>query len=827
MPSYRALPVPSGLNGVLADDADKDAWILTYDGFDPHLEGRREALFTVGNGFFATRGAASNATADCVHYPGTYVAGGYNRLVTEIAGCAIEIEDLVNVPNWLPFDVGTTHEGELAWFNLRGSAEVVDYRQDLDLRRGLYRRLVRFRDLQGRLTRVEEERFVHMEYRHFAGQQVTVTAENWSGSVTIRVAIDGAISNAGVPRYRPFNGQHLRTLEAVAEAETMLLEAETTQSHLHVAQASRVRFFREEEAIDPSRDTLSEPSYIGQQAEILLDQGMSVTAEKIVALFTSRDRASTDPRTEAMTAVLRAGRFHELLESHALAWAHLWRRCDLGAIRVKDEERCATQRIIRLNIFHVLQTASPHTIDLDAGIPSRGWHGEGYRGHIFWDEIFVMPLLNVRLPDVARALLLYRARRLPEARAAATKAGYRGAMFPWQSGSDGREETDLAYLSPRSGRFITDNTHLERHVGAAIAFNVWHYQEATGDADFLHDAGAKLMLEIARFWASAAQWNAARGRYELRGVIGPDEFHDAYPGETEPGVDNNAYTNVMAVWCIERALALFEILPAERCRQLRETYGLEKAELDLWDDVSRKMFVPFHEDGIISQFEGYEALEELDWAAYRLEYGDIKRLDLILEAEGKSPNSYKLSKQADVLMLFYLFSTETLAALFARLGYAFSGATISKNVAYYLARTSHGSTLSGVVDAWVLARSDRLHSWEQFKQASRCDVDDEGGMTSEGVHLGAMAGSADLLQRCYTGLELRDGQLCFNPLLPAELLNMQFRLRYRQNSLLIEITQDALTVSSDASAADPITVRVGDRTSRIGPGESVSFATPR
>ena len=607
----------------------------------------------------------------------------------------------------------------------------------------------------------------------------------------------------------------------------MVLEVETKQSCLHVVEASRVRFYQAEKPIEPERETISAPDSIAQQVVIRLAQGASVTGEKIVALCTSRDRAIADPRTGTLTAVARAGRFQELFNSHAIAWAHLWARCDLGSIRVKDEERCATQRIIRLNIFHVLQTASPHTIDLDAGVPSRGLHGEGYRGHIFWDEIFVMPLMNVRLPDVARALLLYRARRLPEARAAAEKAGFRGAMFPWQSGSDGREVTDLAYLSPRTGHFITDNTHLERHVGAAIAFNVWHYYEATGDADFLHDAGAKLMLEIALFWASAAHWNAERGRYELRGVIGPDEFHDAYPGADQPGLDNNAYTNLMAAWCIERALDLFTILPAERCRQLRETYGLEQAELDLWEAVSRKMFVPFHEDGIISQFEGYEALEELDWAAYRSKYGDIQRLDLILEAERKSPNSYKLSKQADVLMLLYLFSSETLAALFARLGYPFSGAMIPKNIAYYVARSSHGSTLSGVVDAWVLARSDRLHSWEQFKEALRCDIDDEGGMTAEGVHLGAMAGSADLLQRCYTGLELRDGQLWFNPCLPAELLHLEFRLRYRRNSLLVEITQDALTVSSDASAADPITVRVGDRASKIGPGGRASFVTPR
>ena len=150
---------------------------------------------------------------------------------------------------------------------------------------------------------------------------------------------------------------------------------------------------------------------------------------------------------------------------------------------------------------------------------------------------------------------------------------------------------------------------------------------------------------------------------------------------------------------------------------------------------------------------------------------------------------------------------------------------IPKNIAYYLELNSQGSTLSGVVDAWVLARSDRRHSWDQFKQALRCDVDDEGGMTAEGVHLGAMAGSADLLQRCYTGLKLRDGHLWFNPCLPAELLNLEFQLRYRRNSFLIRITQDALTVSSDASVAEPVTIRFGEQTTTIGSGEQVRFET--
>src|SRR5690606_31627367 len=155
----------------------------------------------------------------------------------------------------------------------------------------------------------------------------------------------------------------------------------------------------------------------------------------------------------------------------------------------------------------LLQVASPHCADLDAGVGARGLHGEAYRGHVFWDELFIFPLLNMRMPDITRALLMYRYRRLDAARRAARRAGYRGAMYPWQSGSDGREETPVQYFNPRSGRWIPDNTHLQRHVGAAIAYNIWQYFQVTGDVDFLADVGAEMFLEIARFFASISTYS--------------------------------------------------------------------------------------------------------------------------------------------------------------------------------------------------------------------------------------------------------------------------------------------------------------------------------
>ena len=304
-----------------------------------------------------------------------------------------------------------------------------------------------------------------------------------------------------------------------------------------------------------------------------------------------------------------------------------------------------------------------------------------------------------------------------------------------------------------------------------------------------------MIFEIARFWASIASYNPDLDRFEIIGVMGPDEYHDGYVGADGPGLRNNSYTNVMAVWVLSRAIDLLELLPEPRRTELRERLSLDDDEIGRWTEVSHKMRIVFHRDGIMSQFEGYEDLAELDWDGYRSRYGDIARLDRILESEGKTPNSYKASKQADVLMLLYLFSTNELQEIFERLGYRFDRDIVRRTIDYYLSRTSHGSTLSRVVHSWVLSRSDRERSLEFLEDALRSDLDDvQGGTTGEGVHLGAMAGTVDLVQRCYLGIETRDNVLWFDPHLPQEIRMLSLNLRYRGRVINAVVEDGHLTV---------------------------------
>lgn len=794
-----------------------NGWELAFDGFDPRAEALREALCTLGNGYFATRGAAAHAVADGVHYPGTYLAGGYDRLVSQVAGRDVENEDLVNLPNWLPLTFRLVSDGP--WFDLR-AVELLAYRQVLDLREGLLVRDVSFKDGGGRRVRLRERRLVHMGRPYLAALELTLTAEGWSGPVEVRSGLDAQVANAGVARYRALAGRHLEPLDArVDDDGTLFVRARTVQSRLEVALAARTTA-----SVDAPRRAVVEPGRAAHDLTLRLEDGRPVTVEKVVALRTSRDWAISEPGLAARQAVARAGDFESLRAGHALAWRHLWRRFDLA---LETADPAATERtalLLRLHVFHLLQTASLHTTDLDVGVPARGWHGEAYRGHVFWDELFIFPLLNWRLPEVTRALLLYRYRRLDEARALARAEGLEGALFPWQSGSDGREETQRVHLNPRSGRWVPDETHLQRHVNAAVAYNVWEYYQVTGDVDFLAYHGAEMLLEIARLWSSLAALDPGTGRYSIAGVVGPDEFHTRLPGAAAPGLRDNAYTNVMAVWTLCRAREALDLLSHERRDDLREAIGLRDEELARWDDISRRMRVVFHEDGVISQFDGYERLEELDWGAYRAKYGDIHRLDRILEAEDDTPNRYKVSKQADVLMLFYLLSATRLRELFERLGYAFDLEVIPRTIDYYARRTSHGSTLSRVVDAWVLSRVDRPRSWRLFQEALESDVADiQGGTTAEGIHLGAMSGTVDLVQRCYTGIVTRDDVVWFDPQLPDELRCLRMTIIYRGLTLDLRFTHDALEVQARPSNARPIRIGVRGGLHDICAGEARRF----
>jgi len=793
-----------------------DPWTLAYSGFDPAHEGHREALTAVGNGYLGTRGAAPESAADGVHYPGTYLAGVYNRLTSVVDGRVVEDEHLVNAPNWLLLDLCI--DGGPWWSS--GGLTATSERRELDLRRGVLTRAVVLADSRGRRLRVTQRRLASMERPHLAALETRLVADGWSGTVTVRSGIDAGVRNANVAEYAALANRHLTRVEASEPVpDVLVVHAETSQSGIRIATAARTTVTGAPAArrggIERGADRFA------QDLDVKLTDGAPVVVDKTVAVTTSRDAAMASPVLGALAQLADTGGFVDLLPGHEAAWRRLW---DRFAVRL-DADR-DVQLVLNLHVFHLLQTVSPNTVGLDAGVTARGLHGEGYRGHVFWDELFVLPVLDDHLPELVEALLDYRWRRLDAARRAARRLGLRGALFPWQSGSSGREETPAQLFNQRSHRWMPDNSSRQRHVGLAVAVNAWRHFETTGDTAWLAQRGGELIIEVARLFVSLATHDPATDRYHIDGIMGPDEYHDAYPDSPGSGLRDNAYSNVLAAWVCQQASDVLDVLAGHAADELADRLGVDVAEVAAWDALSRRLTVCFHDDGVISQFDGYDQLSELDWDHYRSTYGNIGRLDLILEAEGDTTNRYKLAKQADVLMLLYLLGPDQLLVRLARLGYAVTHADLARTVDYYLARTAHGSTLSRVVHASVLARLDPDQAWDLFRSALAADLDDtQGGTTAEGIHLGAMAGTVDLVTRTFAGMQRQGEALLFAPNLPAPLRAAVFGVHHRGRRVDVQLDARSLRLTASPGSGQPVVVSVGGTETALHPGETIDVAS--
>jgi len=779
-------------------------WKLTYNKFNSEEESLREALCTLGNGYFGTRGAVSETMATKVHYPGTYIAGVYNSIPTEVAGRTILNEDFVNCPNWLMFNY-RIEDGP--WFN-RLKVKILTWKMELSLRKGMLSRRLRWQDEQGRITLVENHRLVSMAHPHCGALRCSITPENYDGKITIRSGLDGLIINAGVDRYKQLNSKHLEPYAHGSFGDDgIFLQMQTIQSKIQITEAMRTRVSRGSELIHPEMHVISH----GRQRiihEFTLDvkKGERHSVEKLVSIYTSRDHGVADDCAMAQETVGQVESFEILYRAHKAKWKALWKRFD---IQVEGDD--FVQLVLRLHAFHLLQSASTYNEDLDAGLPARGLHGEAYRGHIFWDEMYVFPFYNLHAPEITRALLMYRYRRLQAAKEHAQNNGYKGAMYPWQSASTGEETTQIIHLNPLSGTWGPDYSSLQRHVSIAVAYNTWTYYYSSGDRDFLDRYGAEMMVEIAHFWASMVTLNKKTKRYEIEGVMGPDEFHEKYPGAEQGGLKNNAYTNVMVVWVIKKVLHILEEMLIEEDRYaLLLKVGVTAEDLVLWKAIVCKMAVPMDEDGLIHQFEGYMDLEELDWEDYRRRYDNIHRVDRILKAEGLSPDSYKVAKQADVLMLFYVLSEKELKEIFERLGYGFNKEIMRRNFEYYFPRTSHGSTLSLVVHAYV---ADLVGHQEKaagyLVEALKSDIyDTQGGTTQEGIHAGVMGGTLDLFLRSFGGLVISEDRICLNPRLPEQWSRIQFNVRYKNIWFNVDISQNKIIVCAELLQESPLQVSI-------------------
>jgi beta-phosphoglucomutase family hydrolase len=760
----------------------EQSWHLTYHGFHEDDERLREAMTTVGNGYFGARGSLeSESITDNKHNPGTYVAGLFDRAGTEVHGKTIYNNDFVNCPNWTK---ATVHVGGGPRLSPH-TCEVIGYRQWLDLKQAILHRSVTYRDGQGRITAVTTKRFASMAHAHLGAQSISVKSENHQEEIQIRLSIDGDVKNYLVERYRDLEQQHIEVTKCEKRDDGAYLEARTLNSDHAICMRSR----SSARSGDAKREVETSEQSVTETYTFTGGDGSVCEVDKMVAIYTGKDFDTEDPQKAADELIASIGAMDQEEDKHKERWRELWDRADV----VIEGDRFA-QRIARLHTYHLLATASPHNTKLDVGLPARGLHGEAYRGHIFWDEVFILPFYVQRFPEIARSHLLYRYRRLDKARELAKKVRCEGAMYPWQSADTGGPESQELHYNPKSGEWDPDLSDLQRHISISISYDVYTYFYASNDSEFLHDYGMEMLLEIGRYWASKATYDESDGRYHIEGVMGPDEFHEKYPEAPmdQGGFRDNAYTNIMAAWLLHKIAETYGELSPEQKDAMANKIGFQESEIEKWNDVLSKLTVVFADDYVMSQFDGYMELKELDWDKYQEKYDNIRRMDRILKAEGDSPDKYKVSKQADVLMTFYLLAPEQVENILELMGYPGKNGRelLRRNYDYYVKRTSHGSTLSWIVHADILSYIDehKNDQWKWFVEALRSDIfDTQGGTTLEGIHCGVMAGSLDIIVSGFCGISLFRDHIDAAPHLPDDWKRVAFCIQNQGVDFRVEV----------------------------------------
>ncbi|WP_261807422.1 glycosyl hydrolase family 65 protein [Lapidilactobacillus luobeiensis] len=733
----------------------------------------QESILTLGNGYLGWRGAPLLSSYSDDHYPGLYVAGIFNQTTTAVNHRDIVNEDMVNLPN--PQLLRLRIDGEPVTLNY-------DQRQAvLQMDQGVLTETLTFPAKQGHLY-LETKKVVDPINYHRIATQVSLRLD-FSAKVEIQNLIDGTIQNRNVARYREFNSQEFK----VTGQQGQLLVARTLRSGVTLVVGGR----------STSEQLTFKTTYPDQQicdeATIQLPANETLTFERVMAVATSYQ--DQDPITTVQQN-LDAADFQQILASSQAHWRDFWQKADVRLTSAEPD----LQRLVRFNIFQLHQAAQDQANpDLDASVGSRGLTGEGYRGHIFWDEIFFLPYYAATTPKTAAALLHYRLKRLPAAKKNARSQYEHGAMYPWQSAMSGDEQSQIIHLNPMTHRWYQDNSRLQRHVSLAIVYNLWYYTQVTGDQGILAAGGLQLLLETSKFWLNKVTYDGQR--YHLSGVMGPDEFHEAYPHTQVSGLQDNAYTNIMLVWSLNWLLALRH-QQSEIFAQACQTVDFSAELLQKATDVAHNLSLHIDDQGVIEQYQRYFELQTLDLDAYAKKYGDIHRIDRILKAEGKSSNDYQVDKQADSLMAVYNLGAQQVEQIVRQLGYQLPQDWLQRNRDYYLARTVHGSTVSRPVFAYVdLSLGELKRSLDYLVTAIKSDyIDIQGGTTAEGIHTGVMGGTLAVIERGFAGLDLTGAQLTLTPHIPAAWQQLKFQRQFHGTWFSFDFHDQKVVINADHDA---------------------------
>ncbi len=763
-------------------------WLIAETAFDPDHQGKCEAIFCQGNGYLGQRAAFEESytgqTRDLL------VTGTFNRFDDK------EVCELPNLPDLT--NLALTLNGHPFKMD-RGACE--NYLRVMNLHTGEMTRALRWTDPDGNRYDLTFQRFVSLADEHLLGTRVMITPLDAPVSLTFRTGIDGTVTCTGSQHFHEGD-------KRVLDGKVLRMVSETTESRVICVQHSALTFSLNGEQASVRLVPVIDRRYLGFTGTLEVPRYAALTLDKLSTVTTSRDlaldgesaqeaqqRAEEDGMARLLSA-MALGYDKAFLES-AAAWKDYW---DMHDIEIESENPF-DQLMLRFAIYHLRIMDKPD--DPRVGIGAKGLTGEGYKGHSFWDtEIFILPYFILTDPQAARSLLTFRYRGLLGARRKAAENGFEGAMYPWEAAwvSDGEVTPLWGGADIVTGKPIPILTGMiEQHITADVAFGVHLYDAVTHDQTFMDECGYEILIDTARFWASRVTRDE-RG-YVILDVIGPDEYKEH--------VNNNAYTNYMAMMNLKLAVDAIEKLKArsdEVCARLDRKFHFD-ACLARFREVIGGMYLPKPgDDGIIPQFDGYFDLEQIDLTPYKTseQIGTIYQ-----DYNPEQMNRIQVHKQADTLVLLLLMDD------------LFPHDIKLRNYTYYEARTLHDSSLSKSTHC-VLASDlgEKDVAYRFFEGCGDIDLGPKMNTSDMGIHTASMGGIWQCAVYGFGGVRVVGDGLRVCPALPDAWSRMAFPLVWRGQRLEIEITKQCVSVLNLGS--ETVVLHLAGREAAIAPGQGVT-----
>ncbi len=761
-------------------------WIIEETEFDPTLQGKCETIFALGNGYLGTRSATEEDYVGQVR--NTFVAGTFNKCneneVTELPNAADALAMSILVDG-IPLSLS------------QGSYK--DYSRTLNLKTGELRREFVWTHPNGKDAKFVFSRFASMSDLHLMGSRVTITPLSEEVEITIKSGINGQVTNTGA--------QHFQEGEKrIFDSSIMQMLQKTTESEISFVHSSE-HTFSEGHNLSSRFELDRRKIYAVIEGTLVANTTTEIT--KFSTTHTTRDidleDQSLDQIRELAITSLRSSRqkgYDKLLQDSATAWGKWWNSMN---ITIEGDEEI-NQLAIRFAQYHLIIMAPRH--DERFGIAAKGLTGEGYKGHSFWDtEIFMLPFFTYTFPLTAKKLLSYRYHTLSGARKKAEVNGYRGAMYPWESAwkDDGEVTPVWGAVDIVTGEATKIwSGFIEQHITSDVAFAIWQYYMISGDLDFMNDCGFEILLDTGIFWSSRLEWSEEDKLYHINDVVGPDEYKEH--------INDDAFTNYMAHWCMGNALKYYDLLSASNpvlLEKLNHKLNLDTEIPEIKKRISKVYLPKENADNVIPQDNTYLSKKIIDLSKYKQQ---TKVGTLFLDYNLDQVNEIQVSKQASVVMLMYLLENK------------FSPEVKAANFKYYEPKTLHDSSLS--LSTHAILASDLQNkelAYDLFKKASQIDLGPNMKSSDHGIHAASLGGVWQIIVCGFAGIRMLGGELRMTPNLPPQISKLQIPIHWKGNPLKLTVEQDNVVIQNNGT--DDIQMVVCGEELSVSASSTFTFST--